>query len=265
MANPVPVQSISVGGTSGTGELISGNGWDPPMAGNLLVVFSGFSERNRTLTIPSGYTEIGDSGGGGPSLPRVTAFGKIADGTESSVLIEWSASGQWAAVLQEFDAQEVEVNQPEDFGDGGAASSVDEMASGTTSTVLGYGAALFTSLAYNAETPSATGDFEHELVVAAGGSSDLCLDVFRSDERQDSSGTYSTTASWTSSENRAAICLAAAIGETDGEKLKDYQKTKAYKVLYFGGTPAVTGKNRGQARKWIHQHSPGVFLLKTES
>lgn len=267
MANPVPVQSVTAGATTGTGQTIgSGDGWDPPSAGNLVVAFSAFSARNRKLTTPSGYTEIGDSGSGSPSLPRVTAFAKIANGTESSVLIEWSASGEWAAIVQEFDAQEIEVSTPESFGDGGASASVDSMASGTTSAVLGYGAALFGSLAYNSETPTGTDDFEHDDVALAGGDDDLCLDVLRSDANQDSSGTYSTTASWTSSENRAAICLAAVIGTTGGETLKDYQKQKGYKVLYYGGNLAKAGVNRGQARKWIKQHVPeDVLLLKTAS
>jgi len=276
MANPPPIQTLTAGSTSGTGKTFgSGDGLVPPAPGNLVVVFSAFSVGNKKLTIPSGYTQIGDSGNNGPSLPRVTVFAKIADGSEASVLIEWSGSGQWVASIQEFDADEVEIRAPDDFGDGGADLSVSSMSSRTTSSLAGYAAALFVSLAHNGETPSATNGFVFERVIKSNGDNDLCLDMFRSDANQDSAGTYETTASWTSSESRAAICVAAQIvTNEDGEQIKDYQKTKTYKVTNLAGDVAyvdgpgngipLIGLTRGQAKKYLLSMT-GQYLLETEA
>lgn len=275
MTFPPSIQTIEDGDTSGLGKTFgSADGWDTPVSGNLILVFTAYTEGNRSMVVPTGYTEIDVSSGGGAQRPKVGAFYKVSEGDESTVVVEWSAgSGQWASSVQEFDIDDIEFT-PQHTGNGGNQANTTSKTSGETTSVEGFAFALFVSEAQNGETPSATNGFTHDRVMLSGGSGDLCIDVFHNDAYRDTADTYSTTASWTSSEDRAAICVAAEVKYTDGEKLRDSQRSSSYRVLNGKGqiayTPAdevvISGKNRGQAKKLMKPLvvSKGPYNLKVE-
>jgi hypothetical protein len=164
---------------------------------------------------------------------------------------------------------------PAKKGSGDTDTSTDSLSSTTTTSVEGFALALFASLVQNGEEPSYTNSFQHMLSVLAGGSADLVLDLACGDANRDEAGTYETTATWTSSEGRASMCLAADAVYIDGEKKSDYQRSSSYQVVNGKGqvayTPAgevvISGKNRGQARKLMMQlvQSKGPFRLDVES
>ena len=267
-----PVQTLTFGATSGTGQTVgSSDGWEAPLAGNGILVVGANADRLSNLVAPNGYTSIGEQGAN--NCPVVTGFAKIADGTESSIDLSWSRDSQWVVAIFEFDAQDMEVD-PSKFGNGATDTNTDSLSSTTTSSVQGFAMALFASLAQNGETPSYTNSFAHLLSVLAGGSSDLVLDIGVGSVNADSEGTYETTASWTSSTGRTSRCIAANMVMIDGEWKKDYQRSSTYKVINGKGQTAYTpegevmisGKNRGQARKLMAQLAPskGPFRLEVE-
>lgn len=271
MALPPIVQSVEGGGLSGNGQLFN---WIPPSAGNVIVVASAFSVGNRNLSIPPGYTSVGSNTGGNPNRPTVAVFGKIADGTETDVLVEWSnGAGQWVAQIQEFDALDISVD-PAKSGSGGSVNNAASMDSGVTGSVEGFAYALFASESRNGETPSGSDGFIFSNALLAGGEGDLVLDVFASETNKDSAGTYGMTATWISSAARASLCVAADVARTvDGEALKDYQRASLYRItneqgfLVYIHNPdediPLSGLNRGQARKHIASMT-GQFNIQVE-
>jgi len=269
---PPPVQAVSVGATSGTGQTVgASDGWEAPLAGNTILVVATCADRLSNLTAPSGYIAIGERQANG--CPIVTGFVKAtADGTESSVLIDWSRDDEWCAVIFEFDVQDV-VAAPAKNGTGDADNGTDSLSS-TTTTVEGFAMALFASLAQNGEDPSYTNSFVHFMTAMAGGSSNLALDVAVGSANADEAGAYETTATWVSSSGRSSMCLAVDIAYVGDEKKKDYQRSSSYRVIAAKGHVAYTpegevliqGKNHGQARKLMAQlvASKGPFRLDVE-
>lgn len=272
MAFPPIIQSVEGGGLSGNGQVFN---WDPPLAGNVIVVVSAFSIGNRNITIPPGYTSIGQNTGGNPNRPTVAVFGKISDGTEDTVLVEWSnGAGQWVAQIQEFDAFDITVN-PAKSGSDGTANNTNSMDSGETGSVEGFAYALFASEAQNGEIPSGSDGFIFSNALLAGGVNDLVLDVFTGEANKDIAGTYEMTATWVSNAARASLCVAADVARTaDGEALKDYQRASLYRIenqqgfLVYIHNPdediPLSGLNRGQARKHLASMT-GQFNIQVDS
>lgn len=263
MTTPLPIQRSIAGGLSGNGITFSlSEGWEAPAAGNVIVVYTAFQIGNRNTTVPTGYTLIGrNTGGGGGGRPTVAAYGKISDGTESSVLVDWSGTpDKWVAMIEEYDAQSALVD-PAKHGDGQNSVNSTTQGSGLTSSVEGYAAAVFASHEQNGEVPAYSNGFVHDVSVLSGGASDLVMDIGRSDANEDVAGTYGITATWTNASNRAGICLAVDVTYVNGEKLEADKYLNTYKVTNFAGQPLIietpgndnfelVGLNYGQARKY---------------
>lgn len=274
MSFPSVVQSVESGSVSGNGKTFgSADGWKTPASGNVIIVYSACSSGTSNLAVPDGYTDVGRSvGGGGAGRPRVACFAKVSDGTESDVQVEWNVSDeQWVAIVQELDADDIGLGKNNNGTNG---SEVTELLTNETVETEGFAVALFASAAQNEETPSADNDFVHTHAVLAGESTDLVLDVFESNANEESADTYSTTATWTSSENRGALCIAFDIPYVNGEKVKEYQRSSSYRVVDLDGKPAyvdgpgngieLVGLNRGQAKKHL-KTMVGFFNFKVES
>jgi hypothetical protein len=272
MTFPPPVQLVTAGATSGTGKTFgAGDGWEAPLAGNGILVIAACADRLADLTTPEGYSSMGENSANG--CPVIAGFGKVSDGTETEILVEWSRADQWVVVVSEIDMQDVSMAYVEGRN-GDEDNNTDTLSCLTSDTIQGFLIAAFASNEQNGEQPSYTNDFVHQLSVLAGGSSDLVLDLAVGSANADSPGTYETTATWTSSTGRTSRRIRAVIAVIDGEHKTDAQRSNTYQILNrYGetayvdgpgsGTP-LTGLNRGQARKHLASMA-GYFNVKKES
>lgn len=278
MAFLQPVQTFEDGSTSGNGTTFSfgSHGWEIPEAGNLIFVATAFRVGNRTFNLPSGYNVFGqNTGGGGPGRPVVLCYGRVSDGTESSVVCSWAgAADEWVAKIWEVDIQSFDLNAS-DTSDGQNSANSTTQGSGTTSSVDGEAAAFFASYEQNGETPSFSNGYVFAGQVLSGGPTNLVMDYAYSDANWDVAGTYSTTATWTSASNRAGIGAATALSSENGERLRNSKRTNTYRVTNFKGVPLrietpsndnleLVGLSWGQARKY-RQSVTTPALIKREN
>ncbi len=261
---PEPVQDILIGGVTSTGRLVGeADGWKAPASNNRIVVVSGFEAANKSLTVPTGYSLLG-SAGSGAQRPKVAAFMRDADGSEDEVLVEWSASGQWAARILEFDEHELELSVVAGAVGGSTTDSIAQDSGTTAVDIEGFAYAVFVSHQYNGETPTNGGGFSFDVRALAGGDGDLVLDFFKSSLRQDVAGTYGMTGNWSSQTTRTGLLGAFQVwgAGTANMKITDKQKTDRYSVvqprtganvwvdhLTLPNGVELKGLSRGQAKK----------------
>jgi hypothetical protein len=182
------VASLSIG---------SGDGWATPTSGNLLVLTA---NSDATVSTPSGWTA-------GPSVVDGNGayiFHKISAGTESTVTITPGAAANTVMTACEYSgntASPFDVSNTSTIaGSAGTSTTAVSVTTTATGDLIIAAALLHSAVGSNPASPAWTNSFVNQLSQNSGPTTPT-VDTFYAELIAGAAGAYSTSCSWTNSEN----------------------------------------------------------------